>query len=443
MKLYKLFFSIFLIIVMGKVHGQSLEKPWSFSVNSNIINLQGENAGKGLNFGGPAIGISKHISSGISLGTQFSLGNANNLTDTSFPYKYNSLDGFVKVNIFSSSFIPHIIVGYGFSKFSDGIDRSGFFPSTETSRTFFGGVGFSFPISESLAINLQSTYRNMNENDGFDHFQHFAGLSYNFGSGDSDKDGIPDKKDKCPDVSGLKEYGGCPDTDGDSIIDKEDKCPEIPGVIELNGCKDSDNDGISDPEDTCPNEAGKIEMNGCPDEDGDGLPNNKDSCINEVGPIENNGCPWPDSDGDGINDNEDKCKDEVGPIKNNGCPELSGEIVKTLNKFGSRINFAANSYQIYGRITLDNLFKIKNLLDENKQGSLIIEGYSSADGDEDYNKRLSEKRAQAVRSYLIKLGVSADRLEVRSFGAVNPIGDNDNPSGRAINRRVQFKTKLY
>ena len=71
---------------------------------------------------------------------------------------------FVNIKILSSSFIPHIIVGYGFSKFSDGIDRSGFFPSTETSRTFFGGVGFSFPISESLAINLQSTYRNMNEN---------------------------------------------------------------------------------------------------------------------------------------------------------------------------------------------------------------------------------------------------------------------------------------
>ena len=82
-------------------------------------------------------------------------------------------------------------------------------------------------------------------------------------------------------------------------------------------------------------------------------------------------------------------------------------------------------------------------MDENLQGTLIIEGYTSADGDEDYNEKLSEKRAQAVRSYLIKLGISADRLEVKSFGEVNPIGDNDNPSGRAINRRVQFKTKLY
>jgi len=65
MKLYKLLFSIFLIIVIDKVHGQSPEKPWSFSVNSNIINLQGENAGKGLNFGGPAIELASILVQGF------------------------------------------------------------------------------------------------------------------------------------------------------------------------------------------------------------------------------------------------------------------------------------------------------------------------------------------------------------------------------------------
>jgi outer membrane protein OmpA-like peptidoglycan-associated protein len=251
------------------------------------------------------------------------------------------------------------------------------------------------------------------------------------------------KKDKCSDVPGLKEFEGCPDTDGDSVIDKEDKCPEIPGIIELNGCKDSDDDGIVDPDDICPEEAGTIEMNGCPDSDGDNISDIEDECINQVGPTENKGCPWPDRDGDGINDKEDLCKDEVGTKKNNGCPELSIEIVKTLNEFGSRINFAANSYEIYGRTSLDNLAKIKILLEENPEGVLMIEGYSSADGNETYNEKLSEKRAKAVLEYLIQLGVPAERLEVIGFGEVNPIGDNDNYRGRAINRRVQFKTKQY
>ena len=73
----------------------------------------------------------------------------------------------------------------------------------------------------------------------------------------------------------------------------------------------------------------------------------------------------------------------------------------------------------------------------------MIEGYSSADGNKTYNEELSEKRANAVLEYLIELGVPAERLEVIGLGVVNPIGDNDNPKGRAINRRVQFKTKQY
>ena len=282
----------------------------------------------------------------------------------------------------------------------------------------------------------------MNENDGFDHLQHLAGLSYGFGSGDSDKDGVSDKKDKCPNVPGLKEYDGCPDTDGDTIIDKEDKCPEIPGTIELNGCIDTDNDGIADPDDSCPEEAGTVEMNGCPDTDQDGVADHEDQCKNEAGPLENNGCPWPDTDGDGVNDNDDLCKDEVGTPENNGCPELSGEVVKTLNEFGARINFAANSYQIFGRKTLENLTKIKILLEENPEGNLLIEGYASSDGDEDYNIELSVKRAEAVRQYLVNLGIPESRLKVQGFGEGAPIGDNEDPKGRAINRRVQFKSIL-
>ncbi len=438
MRLNKLYFLFFSLTFIQYLTGQSLDNPWSISLNSNIINLQGNNLEKGFNFGGPSLGISRHIGAGISLGTQYALGNVNNFSDT---YNYTSFDGFLKFNLIKGSAIPYIIGGYGFSRFSDGIERPGFFPSTETSRTIFGGLGFSFNLSEFLAINLQSTYRNMNENDGFDHLQHLLGLSYNFGSTDSDKDGIPDKKDKCPGVPGLKKYEGCPDTDGDTIIDKEDKCPEVPGLVEFNGCIDSDDDGIADPDDTCPNEAGTFELNGCPDKDGDGIADNEDTCIEEPGPIENNGCPWLDGDGDGIKDNEDLCKNEAGPIENNGCPELSGEIVKTLNKFGARINFIANSYRILGKKTLENLTQIKILLDENPEGSLLIEGYASADGDEIYNIELSIKRAQAVRDYLINIGVAAERLEVQGFGEVDPIGDNENPQGRAINRRVQFKSK--
>ena len=71
----------------------------------------------------------------------------------------------------------------------------------------------------------------------------------------------------------------------------------------------------------------------------------------------------------------------------------------------------------------------------------MIEGYASADGEEDYNVDLSVKRAEAVLEHLIGIGVPSTRLEVQGYGEENPIGDNEQPEGRAVNRRVQFKLK--
>jgi outer membrane protein OmpA-like peptidoglycan-associated protein len=115
--------------------------------------------------------------------------------------------------------------------------------------------------------------------------------------------------------------------------------------------------------------------------------------------------------------------------------------VATLNKFGSKIYFPANSAQIIGKKTIDVLMDIKNILSENPKGNIIIEGYASSDGDEEFNIKLSVKRAKAVLNYLIGLGVSSERLEAEGFGELDPLGDNTNPQGRAINRRVQFKPK--
>lgn len=417
---------------------QNQKNPWSFSAYTNTIILIGDNVDKGINFGGPAFGLTRHLTNGLSIGSQISIGNVTNFNES---FDYSSVDGFLRLNLRQGSIVPYLIGGYGLSLFSDGVERKGFFPSSETSRTLFGGIGFGFYLSEYASINLQSSYRTMNESDGFDHFQTFVGVAYSFGSEDSDKDGVPDKKDKCPEIPGLKEYEGCPDTDGDGITDKEDKCPEIAGKEEFKGCVDTDNDGIADPDDTCPNEAGTIELNGCPDSDSDGITDTVDKCKDIAGPLENNGCPWADSDGDGVPDKDDLCKDEIGTSSNNGCPELPSEIMATLNEFGSRIYFPANSFQIMGKKTKEVLEDIKKILSENPQGALIIEGYASSDGEEDYNISLSIERARAVMRYLINIGVSPDRLEVEGYGEQNPLGDNSQPQGRAVNRRVQFKTK--
>jgi len=438
MKYFKSILSILAIVAIFKAYSQSEQTPWLYTMSANSINLLGDGVESGLNFGGPVFGLSRHLTGDLSVGSQFGLGQVDNFTNS---YTYTSLDGFFKMNLAKGSFTPYLLAGYGFSLFSDGEEREGFLPSSETSKTYIGGIGFNVFTNRKIDINVQSSYRRMNERGGYNHLQHLVGIGYGFGSLDSDKDGVPDKKDNCPTVPGLKEFDGCPDTDGDGIIDKEDKCPDSAGSPEFQGCNDTDGDGIPDPDDSCPDKPGTLEMNGCPDSDGDGLADPSDSCKDKAGPAENNGCPWPDDDNDGVPNKDDLCPDEQGTASNNGCPELSSEIVETLNEFGSRIYFPANSAQIIGKKTRDVLEQIKTVLVENPKGNIVIEGYTSSDGDEDYNVTLSNKRAEAVMSYLIHLGIPADRLEVQGYGESDPVGDNSKPKGRALNRRVQFKPK--
>ena len=96
---------------------------------------------------------------------------------------------------------------------------------------------------------------------------------------DTDGDGVPDDKDKCPAVGGASvDSDGCPkqnqntDTDGDGVPDARDKCASTPSgtQVDSDGCPkqnqttDTDGDGIADASDQCPTQAGTVANNGCP-----------------------------------------------------------------------------------------------------------------------------------------------------------------------------------
>ena len=70
--------------------------------------------------------------------------------------------------------------------------------------------------------------------------------------------------------------------------------------------------------------------------------------------------------------------------------------------------------------------------------NLIVEGHTDSQGSESYNQGLSQRRADAVRDYLVQRGYPADRIQARGKGEGSPIADNASPEGRANNRRVEI-----
>jgi outer membrane protein OmpA-like peptidoglycan-associated protein len=151
------------------------------------------------------------------------------------------------------------------------------------------------------------------------------------------------------------------------------------------------------------------------------------------------GCP--DSDGDGIADKEDKCPKVAGVASNDGCPEIKEETKKVFEQALKGIQFEPGKDVIkktsYG--ILDNVVKI---MKENPSYLLEINGHTDSQGDDAKNMTLSQKRAEAVRNYLVSKGIETSRLTPKGYGETVPKATNDTPAGRAENRRVEFKVNF-
>jgi OmpA-OmpF porin, OOP family len=195
---------------------------------------------------------------------------------------------------------------------------------------------------------------------------------------------------------------------------------------------DSDGDGVYDDMDKCPNtpKGVQVDANGCPsDADGDGVPDYLDKCPNTAKgvKVDSQGCPL-DSDGDGVPDYLDKCPNtpKGATVNDRGCWVLKGLTFDT-----AKWNVKPNDYPI-----LDDVVRV---LRENPSMKLEVGGHTDNRGAAGYNLSLSKKRAAAVMEYLLKKGISKDRLTSNGYGFSRPAAPNDTPEGRAENRRVELK----
>jgi outer membrane protein OmpA-like peptidoglycan-associated protein len=258
---------------------------------------------------------------------------------------------------------------------------------------------------------------------------------------DEDKDGVSDKKDKCPGTpAGVAvDPNGCPlDKDGDGVPDYQDKCPDVKGVVALQGCPDRDGDGVTDADDKCPDTPGKAELAGCPDADNDGVIDQNDKCPDTPAgvAVDANGCPL-DKDGDGVPDYQDRCPDRAGPASNQGCPEMKAEAKKVLNEATKYINFEFNKARLLPS-SYPKLQELVRIMSEYPDYSLSIAGHTDSKGADAYNLRLSYDRAASARTYMLSQGVPAERIQSRGYGETKPIANNTTAAGQAQNRRVDF-----
>lgn len=257
---------------------------------------------------------------------------------------------------------------------------------------------------------------------------------------DSDKDGVNDNLDECPDTPGTVK--GCPDRDKDGVADKNDKCPDVIGLAKYNGCPvpDTDGDGINDEADKCPTVSGLAKYDGCPapDTDKDGITDDEDKCPTEAGLARFEGCPAKDTDNDGIIDEEDQCPNQPGRIENHGCPEIKIELKKKIEEAARKVFFDFASSKIK-KESYKILDQIARLLNENGELRLIIEGHTDNIGTADRNKIRSQQRADAIKNYLISKNVAESRLTSAGYGFDHPVADNSTEKGRAQNRRVEMK----
>jgi len=282
------------------------------------------------------------------------------------------------------------------------------------------------------------------------------------GKEDTDSDGIADAEDACPKVRGvhsdIAEKNGCPaDSDGDSIPDAEDACPKVPGPksddLKKNGCPpDADGDGVFDAEDACPSVPGARsddpKKNGCTaDSDGDGILDAEDACSKVPGAKSDdpkkNGCP-PDTDGDGIADAQDACPKEPGgpdpDPKKNGCPQVTVTKTEIVIHRQVQFHFGQSSLsQTVDPVSNDLLTEVRDAMVKHPEIELIeVQGHADIVGTDEYNQTLSETRAEAVRAWLVKQGIPAERLVAKGYGSKAPVASNDSEKGRRENRRVQF-----
>lgn len=358
--------------------------------------------------------------------------------------------------------------------FSVGLGQVSLYDENDFSFNYGAGIKYSL----NNLIGLRGDIKNIISGSDFykNSISYTLGLTFQFGgeerppveiplAPDNDNDGVRDSLDYCLNTPPSSkafimevDTRGCPkdsdgdgtpdymeDNDSDGVINYNDICPDtIKGYpVNEEGCpKDSDEDGIVDGK--------EMEIGTDPykaDTDGDGLNDLEEIEKYKTDPRKK------DSDGDGLSDYDEIFTYKTNPLKLDtdgdgykdgeeimvykSDPTIYGDVFKEV--FGERvIHFDFDSFKIRkdAKPVLD---EIAEFMVKYANANLKIEGHTCSIGPENYNMRLSIKRAESAKKYLVKKGIPEERISTEGFGETRPVDDNKTRKGRQNNRRAEFK----
>jgi len=275
--------------------------------------------------------------------------------------------------------VPLAKAGFGYESMDDG----SYTGSTGNTDSAFidAGIGAKIPFNDMLALKLEAVYMLKYNDARYDNnLVVLAGLNIAFGA----------KAQKAAPVVEEK------------VVEEKIQEAVVVAPVVIDG--DDDKDGVLNSQDKCPTtQSGKkVNAEGCfidGDDDKDGVLNSKDICPNTAlgDAVNSDGCPAKVT----LNINFENNSDKVNP-----------DSYKTIQKYADFLN----NYATY---------------------SAKIVGYTDSRGSQNYNQKLSEKRANAIKDMLVEKGVPLSRLSAVGMGENNPIADNSTKEGRAKNRRIE------
>lgn len=135
-------------------------------------------------------------------------------------------------------------------------------------------------------------------------------------------------------------------------------------------------------------------------------------------------------------DNQEKAMREALEASEAAAVTREGNLLAVT--FKGDVTFDTNSTEVRPGLHAE-INRVANVLNQYPETFIRVEGHTDSVGSDDYNMKLSQRRADSVKTLLVQRGVAASRIEVVGFGKTLPVATNNTEAGRQMNRRVEIK----